>query len=91
MNVRGEDAVLGSGRSGRRREALPAGGDRPGKQVGRLGADLSYEEGPKKMNDWEESAEEDSIEWLKKGGREGLLEPAEGAAGGKSSSRDKTG
>lgn len=43
------------------------------------------------MNDWEESAEEDSIEWLKKGGREGLLEPAEGAARGKSSARDKTG
>lgn len=61
-----------------------------GSRWGRLGADLSYE-GPKKMNDWEESAEEDSIEWLKKGGREGLLEPAEGAAGGKSSARDKTG
>lgn len=43
------------------------------------------------MNDWKGSAEEDSIEWLKKGGREGLLEPAEGAARGKSSARDKKG
>lgn len=60
--------------------------------MGRLGADLSYEEeGPKKMNDWEGSAEEDSIEWLKKGGRERSLEPAEGAARGKSSAGDKKG